>query len=410
MRRRMQSKFPGVCVGCGRPFPAGEAITWERPDEPLTAGRKPKGRAYHDACAPAPDGATPGGITHTTAGGTTVDIPADDEIDMTAGTEPTPDVIEARPSCNDAGTPPTTADPAMEALARGLMPIMERAGFARGTRDNVLTRTHVIAKRPDGTSTTIPDAHPQFASLLTMVEACRNVYTHGAPGAGKSYASASVAQALGLDYRYASLTPMAMPSLLTGYMDAQGRYVSTDFRHVYEHGGVFAIDEADNANANLLASLNSALANGLASFPDGMIARHPDCVVIATGNTPGMGPTIAFPERRPLDRAFRDRFAFLAWTYAPEHERTIARGMLPDFPDAADAWAQWVHAVRAYCATDYPALTCSPRAIYSGVAMLGRGGLSLRMIADAALFQGIEGAVASKILAACPMPAIKVKP
>jgi hypothetical protein len=101
-----------------------------------------------------------------------------------------------------------------------------------------------------------------------------------------------------------------------------------------------------------------------------------------------------------------DRFAFLRWQYAPDHERAIARTLTHD-AEACDAWAAWVHAVREYAATAYPALTCSPRSIYAGVALLGR--MPVAEVAEATLFQGIEAGVVAKITAACPLPSIKVR-
>lgn len=248
-----------------------------------------------------------------------------------------------------------------------------------------------------------------FPILRAIVESGANVYVHDAPGSGKSHAAAALADILERPYRYVSLSPQSMPSLLLGYMDAQGRYVRTGFRDVYEFGGIFCIDEADNANANLLASLNSALANGCAEFPDAQVERHAECVIIATGNTPGNGPTLAFPERRPLDRAFRDRFVFLPWPYCTEHEVALARRIAEarSLPVAlAETWAAWVHAVRAYCAQAYPALTCSPRSIYAAIPLLAS--LDVETVASATLFQGLADAtVRGKILAACPLPAIE---
>lgn len=341
---KITAKFPGRCIKCNKAIAVGEWIYW-------TKATGKRGQAWHEACE---------GATQQAA-----DSP---ELPPDAPPEP-----------------PKALEPEPEPIA----PITVPARPLRTLSDELAM------------------AHPLFPTLLAMLESGANVYLNGAPGAGKSHAAMQAADVLERPYRYISLSPQSMPSLLTGYMDAQGRYVRTGFRDVYEHGGVFCIDEVDNANANLLASLNSALANGCAEFPDAQVDRHPLCVVIATGNTAGNGPTLAFPERRPLDRAFRDRFVFLAWAYAPDHERAIARTIVGDAGTAlAEAWAAWVHAVRDYCATAYPALTCSPRAIYAGVRLLDA--LDTHEVADAVLFQGVaDSAVKAKILTACPLPNIE---
>jgi len=52
-------------------------------------------------------------------------------------------------------------------------------------------------------------------------------------------------------------------------------YRSTDFRRIYENGGVFLLDEVDAANANTLTALNAAISAPFASFPDKIVKRKP---------------------------------------------------------------------------------------------------------------------------------------
>ena len=92
-----------------------------------------------------------------------------------------------------------------------------------------------------------------------------------------------------MPHGYIALTAQTSESRLFGYMDATGNYVKTRFYDCYVDGGVFVIDEADNASANLLTALNGALANGTGAFPCGNMKRHPDFVCLATGNTSGWG-------------------------------------------------------------------------------------------------------------------------
>jgi cobaltochelatase CobS len=106
---------------------------------------------------------------------------------------------------------------------------------------------------------------------------------------------------------------------------------------------VFNIDEVDNASGSTLTTLNSALANGHAAFPCGMVERHPDFVCIATGNTVGLGGTQDYQERRNLDGAFRQRFAFVDWPYSEQVEDAMTR---PYCPDKADIVLRWVRDVR----------------------------------------------------------------
>ena len=167
----------------------------------------------------------------------------------------------------------------------------------------------------------------KFGRLLQLIQLRKHVYLHGGPGSGKSTASAEIAKALNLRHGYVSLTAQTGESKLFGFVDAHGNYQKTEFYTCYTEGGVFLIDEGDNASANLLTALNGALANGHAAFPNGNQPRHPDFVCIVTGNTSGWGANPMFPERRPLDAAFRRRFAFIEWGYDEAFERrlTLAR-------------------------------------------------------------------------------------
>lgn len=92
-------------------------------------------------------------------------------------------------------------------------------------------------------------------------------------------------------------------------------YKSTDFRRIYENGGVFLLDEIDASNANTLTSLNAAISAPYASFPDKVVARHKDFVLIAAANTFGNGADGLYVGRNELDAASRDRFSTMVWNY-----------------------------------------------------------------------------------------------
>lgn len=95
-----------------------------------------------------------------------------------------------------------------------------------------------------------------------------------------------------------------------------------------------------------------------------MIKRHPDCVIIAAGNTFGHGNSSAYVGRMKQDAAFLDRFAALAWEYDEELERELC-------PDAA--WCDTVQAVRAKVAAAGLQVIVSPRASLYGASLLAAG-------------------------------------
>jgi hypothetical protein len=150
--------------------------------------------------------------------------------------------------------------------------------------------------------------HYQFEKVLRIMSAKRNVYLYGNAGTGKTQLAENAALALGKDFYCISVCSQSTKSDLMGFMNAGGTYTPTLFRKCYEEGGVFLIDEIDNGNPNILACMNSALANGYCAFPDKMVKRHPDTLIIASANTFGTGANRVFVGRNQLDAATLNRF------------------------------------------------------------------------------------------------------
>jgi len=151
--------------------------------------------------------------------------------------------------------------------------------------------------------------HNRFEDILQTVSAGVHAYLVGPAGTGKSTIGKQVADSLNVPFASKSVSGQTPESALVGYMAGGGNYVATEFRRIFEHGGVFLLDEVDNGNPNVLNVLNSALANDSMAFADGMVSRHPNFVAIATANTYGNGATAEYVGRNPIDRAFLNRFA-----------------------------------------------------------------------------------------------------
>lgn len=402
--RRIKTAFPnGTCRACGKAVPKGTDVIWVKG----TVGAK--GRVYHVECYPvetAPDHDAAATVTGSAAPSA---LPQTVIADL--GPELGTLTVSTVDQCGATASPPGDqcgTDDALDAL--GVLPYLERHGITAGPACTIehetVTHNVVEVTRRTGEVTSVPNAHPMFARLAQLaLEGERCVYIYGPSGTGKTHAAHALAAALGRPFYIGSLSPQSMPALLLGYMDAQSRYCSTDFRRAYETPSVYCQDEMDNANGALLASLNSAFANGRAAFPDAAVERSGEHIMLATGNTPGFGPTPTYGERRPLDRAFRDRFTFLFWDYDTAHELAVAKS-LTDNAELAETWAAWVHAVRAYCATEYRALEVSPRAIYSALPLFAF--MPVVDVAESVLFKGIEAGVKAKIIKSCPYPAIQV--
>jgi MoxR-like ATPase len=171
------------------------------------------------------------------------------------------------------------------------------------------------------------------------------------------------AKALNLSFTFNGA--ISTPYELMGYNDANGRYVRTPFREAWEFGGVYLFDEVDASNPNAVTAFNAALANGICAFPDGMVDRHPDCVVLAGANTSGNGATNEYVGRMKQDGAFLNRFVEIDWPVDEALEAAIV-------PNAQ--WVARVQAVRSRVkARGIKGHMITPRASTYGAALLAAG-------------------------------------
>jgi hypothetical protein len=167
--------------------------------------------------------------------------------------------------------------------------------------------------RLDGSTQNMGVQHTHFDALLRVV-ACRiNAWLVGPAGTGKTSAGMAVANALGLDFYTTSVGPQTSKSDLIGYMDANGNLVRTQLRDAYEKGGVFVLDEVDAGSPAVLVTINALLANNRAGFPDKVVGKHPDFILVACANTIGQGADAMYVGRSQIDEATRDRFALMDW-------------------------------------------------------------------------------------------------
>lgn len=227
----------------------------------------------------------------------------------------------------------------------------------------IVVRTERSEVRIDGLQ------HFMFEDLLRACSAVKpdgnrhNIWLYGPPGTGKTTAAANVAKALDLSF-------YCTGSLLTkydivGFVDANGKLVRTPFREAWENGGVFLFDEIDGSAPAAVLAFNAALANGIMAFPDGMVARHKDCVVIAAANTTGLGATAEFNGRVKLDSATLDRYEFIEWPIDEKIEAAMSNNA---------KWTSIVQKVRANVAAKGIKGVCiTPRATIAGCSLLNAG-------------------------------------
>ena len=196
--------------------------------------------------------------------------------------------------------------------------------------------------------------HSAFPTLLRMIGAGMHVYLPGPPGTGKSHMAEQVANTLGWKFGAISLGPTTPESRLWGGMDANGHFheplLIQCLRYAQdnpEHGAIFCLDEMDNGHSGIIATLNSLMANGWVTAPNGDIIRvGANFSFIACANTYGTGPTAEFSGRNKLDAATLDRFQYVPVPTDLNVESTMVNAWLEPLDDGARIAEDWLAAWR----------------------------------------------------------------
>lgn len=420
-----RANYESDCKACGNRIMKGQLITWSR---------KGKKAVRHSDCrypnaqeAPTPDYPVPTEVKTASptpdpepfeGGGSvpeTFEEPEEEEEEPKAkenwdvpDKRRTPlELVVGEVKTKTATEQETSDRDALEQLATVLSQRIKSTGIDESkvvaivnrllTERNPLTVKVLKADSPD---VVIENVHFHFPKLLYLVSKRHHVYMWGPPGSGKSTAAKQASESLTVPFGYISLNPMTPDSRLLGFIDAHGVYRKTVFRTIYEEGGVFCIDELDNASPSLLTTLNSMLECGVGAFPDAMIPRHENFVLVATGNTAGRGANPMFPERRPFDSAFAERFKYIAWEYDEKLERNIALGINPQ----SGKWVDWVQNLRRWGTAHLPRLVVSPRASFGLAEYTKDGVLTPMEMLDCLLWKGFDPESVQKALGANPIP------
>ena len=361
--RRHPNKFKGVrCSDCRVSLPYETHIYWDK------YGQRGK-KVFCVAC----------GESRIARGHTTTPAP----LNTAAATDTTktPETIEPEDLTPMSTMPAATTSTDLAAtIAQAIAP------FVQGQLDEkrVLELIEKHAPKHDGphvqsieiidyANNVVKDLgrqHKQFPELLQIAQARDakgsriNLWVHGMPGDGKTTACENIAKALSLPF--CTLATMATSIMFFGYRTAgNGEYVTlSDARKIWEHGGVLILDDFDGTMADTAIELNAPFANGYCQFPDGMVPRHPDCLIILTANTRGEGATADMVGRAKQDKAFLDRFVAYHWEIDEDLERATCGN---------EQWALRVQAVRRRVKDKGIKILITPRASFQGAALLGTG-------------------------------------
>ena len=239
----------------------------------------------------------------------------------------------------------------------------------------------ITVSTPDGKSVHLEGrTHVQFEQLLKVIdEGHRNLLMVGPAGSGKTTLAKNVAEALDLDFGFISLSAGVTETHLFGRMlpkaDGTWGYVESVFVRVYRNGGIYLLDELDAADANVMVSVNAALANGCLCNPvtGEVVERHKDCYIIGAANTWGRGGDSQYVGRNALDAATMDRFVLttLHIEYDTDLELELVRARLD--PDKTRELLTWVTRLREKITDNRLRRIASTRLVVSAAAAMAAG-------------------------------------
>lgn len=263
---------------------------------------------------------------------------------------------------------------------------------------------------PDMPDVEVKDPHMTLNDVLFNAVLRLPTVMVGPSGAGKTRAAMEIAKILGLEFSFAPLGPTQTESKFSGYPDARGFYIPTEFYLRFKYGGVMLLDELDAGNANVLIWLNAAIQNKVAAFPHGFITQleadgheqeaeslnaaggmvnmHPDTVILAAANTFGKGADMIYQGRNPLDGATLKRFKFVFWDYDEVLERKLA---------GDDLWVTFVQTVRSAVNELEMHHIVSPVDSIDGARMLAAG-QDWQKVAMQTVFAGLKDPDVRKII------------
>lgn len=233
-----------------------------------------------------------------------------------------------------------------------------------------------------------PARHFLHEDVKAIIECGENAYLVGPAGSGKSKVAEIVAEELAKPYSAPPIGRETTIAQLFGYFNASGEYVRTPIRERAESGGVLHLEEIDFASPAVGTALNALLANDYIGFPDTVVKRHADFIIIASANTYGTGANATYIGSQGLNAATLDRFTFVDFPYDPKLEMKIAPNR---------EWCKHVQSIRAKVEKLGLKHVVSPRATIKGGKLINSGKFTWERVEKMLLWKGLDAITIAKI-------------
>lgn len=234
--------------------------------------------------------------------------------------------------------------------------------------------------------------HKQFKTIVNIIKSQKrnpkNIMMVGEAGSGKTHLASSIAKACGLKFYPMSVGLQTTKSDLLGFINAHGQYVTSPLREAFEKGGVLLLDEFDAAHAGVVTIINSLLANGHCSFPDGIIEKNDKFICMVACNTYGHGANIDYVGRNRLDGATLDRFITVHVGYDEILEEQLT---------CNPQWMAIIKQMRQNIEKQGLKMIISPRASMNGADLLDAG-FKIEDVVDMVIMKGADNDTKLKVM------------
>ncbi|MCX4364768.1 MAG: hypothetical protein OSJ70_03245 [Bacilli bacterium] len=153
-------------------------------------------------------------------------------------------------------------------------------------------------------------------------------YLYGPSGAGKNYFVKQLGKLF--DLPVMNIGYITEEHDIVGGKTAHGGYSPSNFYNCWLNGYIGFANELDNSVAQAAIKLGEFLDAEVGEeyiFPGlRYVKRHPNCRIIAAGNTAGMGANRAYNARQKFDESIQQRFKYVKFDFDEKVEKSILEG------------------------------------------------------------------------------------